>query len=227
MKKYLLLILVVLTLFISGCAYKNPDALKFKEDYESLNGQKNAKGKEYRNITVDEDNPFVFTTVEELNKKIDNKESFIAYFGANWCPWCRSMLATSITKAKENKIEKIYYIDVRPGNDIKKDIRDIYSKDEDGKIYLSHSGTDAYKKFTTTLKDILKDYKAGDVDVKGTEFEGAKRIGAPTFIMVKEGKGVTIVNGTSSLQTDAYMDITEEMQKDMDKIFDDFYKRFK
>lgn len=227
MKKYLLISLVILTLFISGCTYKNPDAKKFKEDYESLNGKQNVKGKDYRVITIDEDNSYTYTTIEELNKKIENKESFIAYFGANWCPWCRSMLEVSVRKAHENNIDKIYYIDVRPDNVIDNDLRDIYSKDDDGKIYLSHKGTNAYKKFCNSLKDILKDYKAGDITLEGTEFEGEKRIGAPTYIMVKDGKGVTIINGVSSLQTDAYMDITDEMTKDMEKIFDEFFKRFK
>ena len=227
MKKYLLVSLFILTLIVTGCTYKNPDALKFKEDYESLNGKQNAKGKDYRVITIDENNPYTYTTIEELNKMIENKESFIAYYGANWCPWCRSMLETSIKVAHENNIEKIYYIDVRPDNVIDNDLRDIYSKDEDGKIYLSHKGTGDYKKFCNSLKDILKDYKAGDITLEGTEFEGEKRIGAPTYIMVKDGKGVTIINGTSADQTDAYMDLTDDMIKDMEKIFSEFFKRFK
>ena len=228
-KKLLLMGLILVTITLVGCTYKyvNPDRVKFKEDYESLNGETNNSGKEYRVLGVPTEHPYTYTTVDDLNKMIENKESFIAYFGANWCPWCRSMLLTSINKANEHNIEKIYYVDVRPGNIINNDIRDIYSKDENGKIYLSHRGTDAYKKFTNSLKDILKDYKAGDITLEGTEFEGEKRIGAPTFIMVKNGKGVTITSGVSQEQTDAYMDLNYEIYKDMGKKIDEFFSLYK
>ena len=227
MKKIIAICLSLLILFsLTGCEEVNKDAKKFKEDYEKINGEKNKSGKEYRTITVDEDNPFTYTTVDELNKKIENKESFIVYFGANWCPWCRAMLPTSIKKAKEYNIKTIYYIDVRPDNIIDNDIRDIYSLDDNKEIYLSHEGTEAYHKFTESLKDILKDYKSGDVDVAGTKFEGAKRIGAPTFLLVKDGKGVARENGTSSLLTDPYMELTDEMIKDMEKLFDNFYSQY-
>ncbi len=229
MKKKILVLLLFLLVgcLFTGCEEVNKDAKRFKEDYEKLNGEKNSKGKEYRKITVDENNPYTYTTIEELNKMIDNKESYIVYFGANWCPWCRSMLETSIKKANEHGIKKIYYIDVRPDNVIDNDLRDIYSLDEEGKVYLSHEGTDAYHKFTAATKDVLKDYNAGGVDVKGTEFEGAKRIGAPSFILIKDGKAVTRISGISSLLTDAFAELTPEMITDMEKIFDDFFKLYK
>ena len=218
MKKLLLLIIPILLL--TGC--KNKDALRFKEDYESLNGQVTSSGKEYRTITIDEDNPFVYVTLEDVNKLIKHKESFIVYFGANWCPWCRSLLPTAIEEAKANGIKKIYYVNVREGTDEDNDIRDIYSLDENDEVYLSHEGTDAYHEFLDAAKGVLRDYNSHGVKVENT-----KRVGAPNFILFKDGKAVTLTTGISENETDPYMELTDEIIEDMKKIFDDFYKEYK
>ena len=218
MKKLLLLIIPILLL--TGC--NNKDALKFKEDYESLNGQSTVSGKEYRTITIDEDNPFVYVTLEDVNKLIKHKETFIVYFGANWCPWCRSLLPTAIEEAKANGIKKIYYVNVREGTDEENDIRDIYSLDENNEVYLSHEGTEAYHEFLDTAKGVLRDYNSHGVKVENT-----KRVGAPNFILFKDGKAVTLTTGISENETDPYMELTNEIKEDMKNIFDEFYKQYK
>ena len=53
---------------------KNEDAIKFKEEYESFNGKKNDYFA-YRELNIDEENPFVFSTDSEIVEKIENKES--------------------------------------------------------------------------------------------------------------------------------------------------------
>ena len=63
----------------------NDEHLKFKKDYEKLNGKTTSSNKKYRSITIPEDNPFAFSTVEEVVDKMNNKDTFIVYFGANWC----------------------------------------------------------------------------------------------------------------------------------------------
>lgn len=218
MKKILLLIIPLL--FLTGC--NNKDGIRFKEDYESLNGQTSASGKEYRTITLPEDNPFVYATLEDINILIEHKETFIVYFGANWCPWCRSLLNTAIDEAKANGIKKIYYVNVREGTDEKNDIRDIYSLDENNEVYLSHEGTEAYHKFLEYANNVLKDYKS-----HGVEVENTKRVGAPNFILFKDGKAISLTTGISENETDPYMELTDEIKKDMKNIFDEFYKQYK
>ena len=68
MKKRLIVIILV-ALFLVGCS--NKDAIKFKEDYEALNGKTNANGKVHRVVNIDENNPYVEVSAEEVLKRID------------------------------------------------------------------------------------------------------------------------------------------------------------
>ncbi len=68
MKNILKFVLILLAItIVSGCT---SNAIKFKNDYESLNGKTNANGKEYRTITIDKDNPFVYTNLKKINNYI-------------------------------------------------------------------------------------------------------------------------------------------------------------
>ena len=225
MKNFLKVTILVIVLgLLTGC--HNNDNMKFKEDYESLNGKTNANNKEYRNIIIDENNPFVYTNLKQINKRIEKNQTFIVYFGANWCPWCRSILPTAIKEAQKNDINKIYYIDVRPDNDTDKDIRDIYDYDDNNEIYLSHKGTNEYHKFLKYADNVLKEYSSHGVEVKGTKYESAKRVGAPSFILVKDGKVTRLEEGVSSKLTDPYMELTDEILKDTESIFDNLYEDY-
>lgn len=220
MKKILSLI-IVLVLTVSLCGCSSTDSKRFKEEYESRNGEKTSSGKEYRNITIDNNNPFKYITLEDLNKKIENKENLIVYFGAWWCPWCRSVLPTAISEAKNNNIKTIYYINVRDSLSEEDDIRDIYSINDNKEIYLSHKGTEAYHKFLSLADNVLKTYSN-----HGVEYSEVKRVGAPNFIMFKEGVATKLITGISEKETDSYMELTDEINEDMKNIFNDFYREF-
>ena len=226
MKNYVKLItLFVFIVFLTGC--HNHDNLKFKEDYESLNGKETSYNTVYRSINIDKDNPFIYSDLKHINKMIEKNKTFIVYFGANWCPWCRSILPSTIKEAKKNNIEKIYYINVREGTDENKDIRDIYSIDKKGNIYLSHEGTKEYHKFLKYADKVLNEYSSHGVDVKGTKYAGQKRVGAPSFILVKKGVVTKLEEGVPSTLSDPYMDLTDEIIKDTENIFNNLYKEFK
>ena len=225
MKKIIKVITLLLVIgLITAC--HNSDAIKFKEDYESLNGKTNKNGKEYRTITIDNDNPFIYSDLKEINKKIKSKETFIVYFGANWCPWCRSMLPTAIEKAKEKGIDKIYYIDVRPDNDTNKDIRDIYDVDKKGEIYLSHEGTKEYHEFLKYADNVLDEYTSHGISVKGTKYAGEKRVDAPSFILIKSGVVKKLETGVSNIQKDPYMELNSKIVQDMQNKFDALYSEY-
>ena len=205
----------------------NDEHLKFKKDYEKLNGKTTSSNKKYRSITIPEDNPFVFSTVEEVVDKMNNKDTFIVYFGANWCPWCRSVLNTFIDVSKEYNVKKVYYVDVRPDNDQSKEIRNVYSLDNNGNIYLSHKGTKAYNQFIDKASDVLSSYSHGDVKtLEETKYQGEKRVGAPNFIIIKKGEAVYLTTGISEKQTNPYMDLTKEIKNDMKKDFNNFFKKY-
>ena len=183
------------------------DALKFKEEYEILNGTKNSNGQSIRAITIADDNPFIYSTPEEIVERIDNNESFVVYFGFSSCPWCRSILEPLIYSAKENNITKIYYVDVL-------NIRDVYELNDKKKAVKTVEGTDAYFELLKRLDDVLDDYTPLTYIEKGktkTVKVNEKRIYAPNIITVKNGKAMSNETGIIKSLNDSYMKITDEM----------------
>ncbi len=212
------LVITCMVLFLSGCAFNelgnennNEDAIKFKNEYEGLNGEKNSGGTEYRKLDIGIDNPFVYKTEDELVNLINDEESFIVYFGFNTCPWCRSVLPSLIDASKDNGITKIYYVDVL-------DIRNTMEV-VDGKAQETKKGTDGYYKLLDLLGDVLDDYSL-EVDVN------QKRIYAPNVVSVVKGKAISLTGGVSEDQTDAYMELTDKMKEDMYNSFDELFKEY-
>ncbi|MCH5167077.1 MAG: hypothetical protein J1F35_04205 [Erysipelotrichales bacterium] len=192
------------------------DAVKFKEEYESLNGTKNANDRTIRSITIDEDNPFIYATEDDIVKMIDNKETFVVYFGFTACPWCRSILESLITSAKENNITKIYYVNVL-------DIRDKYELNDKNKAIRTVEGTEGYYALLDRLGSVLDDYspltyKTSKNKTKEVKI-GEKRIYAPNIVTVKNGEAVSMETAIVDSLVDPYMELTNEMTCEMKEIF--------
>lgn len=223
-KKIILMGLVVLSVFIlTGCNKKNnEDALKFKTDYEEVNGKKNKVGKENRTVNIPDDNPYVYISGKDLLEKINNKESFYIYFGSPLCPWCRSAVEKSIEVANKNKINKIYYLDIwnKDGEEI---FRDKYILNDNNELEKINEGTSEYKEIINIFKNVLSDYVLEDKDGNKVSV-GEKRIFAPNFIKVEKGKAIKLVEGTSSKQKDSREKLTKELLDDEEKIFNEFFK---
>ena len=198
---------IVLVLNIQKVISNNSqtDGIKFKEEYEKLNGKKNDQGKKYREITIDSKNKMVYKTTEEVLNLIDKKKSFVLYFGFDTCPWCRSVVPTLASISKELN-QKVYYIDV-------KDIRDTYELDDDNKPKLVKKGSKDYSKLLEKLEPVLEDYTLTDSDNNEIKV-GEKRIYAPSIVSVIDGKAKELTTGISDKQTDGYMKLTKEMEKE-------------
>lgn len=200
---------------------ENKDALKFKSDYESLNGEKNGDNV-IRTISIPEDNPFIYKTEDELAEMIKNKESFVVYFGFAKCPWCRSVLPTLIESAKKNKIDKIYYVDVL-------EIRDVYELNTKNKAVKTKEGTKGYYELLELLDPVLKDYspltyKSGKktIEVKVPE----KRIYAPNIVVVKNGNPIALETGISKSQKDAYQELDDGIKCEMKETIDCLLEKY-
>lgn len=198
---------IVLVLNIQKVISNNSqtDGIKFKEEYEKLNGKKNDQGKKYREITIDSKNKIVYKTTEEVLNLIDKKKSFVLYFGFDTCPWCRSVVPTLASISKELN-QKVYYIDV-------KDIRDSYELDDDNKPKLVKKGSKDYSKLLEKLEPVLEDYTLTDSDNNEIKV-GEKRIYAPNIISVINGEAKELTTGISDKQTEGYMKLTKEMEKE-------------
>ena len=198
---------IVLVLNIQKVISNNSqtDGIKFKEEYEKLNGKKNDQGKKYREITIDSKNKMVYKTTEEVLNLIDKKKSFVLYFGFDTCPWCRSVVPTLASISKKLN-QEVYYIDV-------KDIRDTFELDDDNKPKLVKKSSKDYSKLLEKLEPVLEDYTLTDSDNNEIKV-GEKRIYAPSIVSVIDGKAKELTTGISDKQTDGYMKLTKEMEKD-------------
>ena len=206
MKKVLAIISILIILAsLSGCGkIKENDALKFREEYMSLNGEKNDSGKKIRSITIPKENPFIYQTAEELAERIDKKESFLVYFGFAKCPWCRSVLEELIKALDDNDIDKIYYVDVL-------DIRDVKEVDEEGNIKTTREATEGYKRLIKQLDEVLEDYTL--TKDEETISAGEKRIYAPNVVAISNGKPIQLETGISEKLKDPYGKLTSEIKK--------------
>ncbi len=193
---------------------KNTDAVTFKTEYESINDKSVDEEHNYRHLEIPEDNPFVYITAEELVQKIDNKETFVVYFGFNTCPWCRSILSNLITTAKNKDVKQIYYVDV-------KNIRDTFTLNENHEAVRTVEGTKGYYDLLNRLDRVLEPYANLTYTVKKKKKTvvkevsvGEKRIYAPNVVVVREGSPVGRETGIPKKLDNPYGELTEEMNTD-------------
>ena len=226
-KTFLIITIIVLLLGLAvGGFYLlnkgSKDALKFKEEYEILNDTKNSSGAIHRAVKIPKDNPFVYITAEEVVKKIENKETFYVYFGSAYCPWCRSVIEKAVEVAKDNNIDKIYYVDIWDGDHVEI-LRDTYRLNDDNEVELVTEGGKGYKELLKYFANVLSDYTL--TDSEGNKISvGEKRIFAPNFIYVQKGNAVKITEGISSYQENSRSDLTDEILKDEEKQFKEFFQ---
>lgn len=208
MKKILIISLAcVLAFTTTACSlFKKTDAVKFKEEYESLNGVKSKKtGKINRSVNISKDNVFVYKKASDIVDAINNKETFAVYFGFSECPWCRSVISTLSEVATDIGIDEIYYVNVS-------DIRDELEV-KNGKVVTKKQGDKSYMKLLKLLDNVLDDYTLTDDNDKEIS-TSEKRIYAPNVVSVVAGKAIKKDTGISDKQTNPYMKLTAKMEKE-------------
>ena len=208
MKKKIL-VLLFLTFLLTGCfnekkVEKKTDEMKFKEEYESLNGKKDKKGNDYVEISIPDDNKMVYATYDEIIDVIKNKNGVI-YFGFPECPWCRTSVPILIDAINELGIDKIYYFNAL-------DMRDETKLDENGNVVVVKEGTDEYKELLELLKDYISEYK----DLNDPTI---KRIYFPTVIFVKDGKVIGSHVGTLDSQEDPHKVLSKKEKQELKDIY--------
>ena len=197
--------------------------LAFKDAYEALNGTTNSSGKENRTVHIDEVNPFVEVEPNEIIKMIENKESFYVYIGDEMCPWCRSVIEKAIEVAKENKVNKIYYVEIWDA-DHNEIVRDKYELNENKEVLKVSDGHKDYEKLLEYFDNVLDDYVLERTE-DSTIGPAEKRIYAPNFIKVEKGSAIKMVEGISSKQEDANAELTDEMLNDEVEQFQSIFKK--
>lgn len=188
---------------------ENTDALKIKEEYESLNNKKSDSGKTYPKVTLSENNKFKYKSAKEIVNTLKSGTGLI-YLGFPKCPWCRN----AINVLNYVDVNEIMYLDMA-------NQRDEYSI-KDGALAKTKDGTKEYYEMLEILDDILDTYEVLDDD--GNKLSvNEKRIYVPLVIGVKDGKIVGYHKDTVTLSDNQspYDLLTKKQQSDLKKIYDD------
>lgn len=213
--KKILLILCIFLFVITGCT--KSDAVKFKKEYEELNGKKSSTGEEYISLDIDKDNIIKYSSVDEVIDIIKS-DTGVIYFGYPECLKCRNVIDVLLDVSGSTSVDTIYYLNV-------KDIRDRLSIDENGNITTEVEATEEYKELLEVLDSILEEYILKDKD--GNDIDtGEKRLYAPLVVFVKNGKIVGSHEGTvpTHIEGDLSKEEREELYDIYKKNIDDIYK---
>lgn len=197
-------------------------AIEFKNEYEALNGKEIKNGKLYRELNIPKENPFVKTTPAKVLEKIKNGDDVILYVGDPICPWCRSVLEQAVKSAKENNVDKIYYIDFWDDehNEI---LRDVFEY-KDGEVIKTVEATKEYTELLDLCDDSigLRDYTI-KTENDGVVVVNNKRFYGPTFVRAEKGKIVKYVNVVSDKQKGPFDELTDEIKQDMSEKFNELF----
>ena len=106
-------------------------------------------------------------TLEDLYKKIDNKEDFVLYMYFDKCPWCKELgpVVSDYVKDNEDLLNMTYAFNVRPDGERDHDYR-----------YTNDDGEFNYPEFER-LYDYIYDFLDED-----------KKVYVPTLVFVKNGE---------------------------------------
>lgn len=194
------------------------DAIKFKKEYESLNGEEASSEKVYKEISISKNNPVKYATYDELIDVIENGTGVI-YLGFPGCPWCRTALPVLFDVLEKNNVKTLYYLNILNERDsyVVVDGELTYQLDDDGNEI---KGTEGYHKLLEALDENLTDYI---ISYEGETYEtGEKRIYAPTVIFVRNGKVIGLHVSTVESQLSGYDPITQEQYEELFTIYEDY-----
>ncbi len=200
----------------------NNDALRFKEEYESLNNVvRDSDGELYNSVSINEDNPIKYVDIKETLKLLKNKKG-ILYIGANWCPWCRNAIEVLIDSANDMNLNEIYYLDLTNYRNVWEII--------DKKLVKTQTESEGYYDLLDALDGILgsDNYKLKDDD--GNIYDtGEKRIYMPIVIAFKDGKIVDHHLSTVTLKDNQtkYDKLDGNQYNELKKIYTDLIKSIK
>lgn len=146
---------------------------------------------------MDKHHIFETTNVEEVNQKLINQDNFYLIMGFSACPWCQALMPELNDVAKLNQVKIIYYLDI-------KKIRD----------NREAKGYELFQTLTnSSFKEIIDQEK--------------KRVNAPTFIKVVNGKVVkhhlNTVNNHIKNENGVLPPLSDEQKIELRNILNSFF----
>lgn len=188
------------------------DAYKFKTEYTELNNQVNdANNKEYLEVTLSNNNPFVYASEDDIKSLFDGGTGVI-YFGFPKCPWCRNLVPVLSEAATSLNYNKVYYYNIL-------NIRSSFTYDADNKL-VKTDGTEFYYYLLDKLDSNLTEYVIKDKNNKEYDTK-EKRLYAPTIVFINHGVVEAIHESTVDSQTDPYVPLTSDQKEELTNIIQD------
>lgn len=177
------------------------DEIKFKQEYESVNGVELAENYSLKNVEIVSDNNVSYVSDNEVLDLLQNGTNVI-YFGWADCNWCRSIVPTLIDVLKDNSIDTLYYYDF-------KSLRSAYEENSDDKK------VSIYKDILSIIGEDIN-----SVFDENSLRSGEKKILAPTVVFIKDGKYVGLhvksvdsqINSTDLLTKKQIKELYEKYQ---------------
>lgn len=121
------------------------DALRFKKEYEDVNGTIREKdGMLFNNVDIPEQNPIQYINIDEFVDILNNKSGII-FLSSPTCPYCRASISSLLKAAKELKMTTIYYYDISKDENETDSENEIQELKRYGIITENEEGKNAWK----------------------------------------------------------------------------------
>ena len=214
MKKSSVVILVLVSIFTIFIAYKynfdekavvNEDGVRFKNEYESLNGKKNPNNNNtYSTIKIG-DNNVKYSSYDDVVEILKSGTGVI-FLGYPESELSRTVVPILLESITEAEIDVLYYINTKEDMDI------LYA--DKNKVVVQKEGSNGYLSLVKALDKVLDEYILIGED--GTVIpSGRKRLEIPAVIFVKDGEIVGFNFGTVESHTDPYKELDERQKEEL------------
>ncbi|MGI6509938.1 MAG: hypothetical protein ACOX1L_05080 [Erysipelotrichaceae bacterium] len=202
LKTVLLLFFILLSLI--GCKTDDikTDNIRFKEEYESINGQLNESGKTITTIEIDENNSIKYIEQQEVIDSLING-THVVYFGWPECSWCRRALPVLIDTVNQYPGMRIYYFSIRQA-------REDYENGVDSQLAA------LYKEVSKVLLMSEIDFS----EISEVDDNGVLKIVASMLIFVKDGEVIGAHRRTVESHFDSYEELTKAQIAELKDIYD-------
>lgn len=182
------------------------DEIKFKEEYEKVNGMELSTDYVLKNITIPNDNNVVYLSDDNIVEKL-TKGTNVIYFGWADCNWCRTALPVLLDTLKENNIDTLYYYDF-------KSLRNAYENGDEEKSKI-------YENIISIIGNDINTYFDEDSSRKDM-----KKMLVPTVVFIKNGTYIGLhfktvdsqVNSTDELNKEQVLELKHSYQSLIDQI---------
>lgn len=214
MKKSSVIVIVLVSIFTIVLGYKylyndenveNKDGIRFKEEYERLNGKINQNNNNtYSKLEIGENN-VKYSSYDDVIEILKSGTG-VLFFGYPESELSRCVVPILLESIAESEIDTLYYINVKEDRDV------LYA--DKNKAVVQKEGSKGYLNLVKSLDKILDEYILIGED--GTVIpSGRKRLEVPAIIYVKDGDIVGYNFGTVESHTNPYKELDERQKEEL------------